>query len=66
MPLVQVYLWPGRSPEEKKQLISGITEVVAGLGIPEHAVSVLVHDVPMDAWGEGGRPATEWYEGPPD
>ncbi len=62
MPIAHVYLWPGRSAEEKKRLIEGITGAFVDLGIPEHAVSVLVHEVPQDAWGEGGKPATEWYK----
>lgn len=60
MPLAHVYMWPGRSAGEKKRLIEGITGVFVEMGIPAEAVSVLVHEVPQDAWGEGGRPATEW------
>jgi 4-oxalocrotonate tautomerase len=53
-------MWPGRSAEEKKRLIEGITGVFVEMGIPAEAVSVLVHEVPQDAWGEGGRPASAW------
>ena len=57
---MQVYMWPGRSPEEKKQLISGITQVFVDMGVPPEAVRVLIQEVPKDSWGGGGVPATEW------
>jgi 4-oxalocrotonate tautomerase len=66
MPIAHVYMWPGRTPEEKKQLISGITEVFVGIGVPADAVRVLVHEVPQDSWGGGGVPASEWPERPPE
>ncbi len=60
MPIVQVYMWPGRDAGEKRALIEGITGVFTGMGIPAQAVRVLVHEVPKDAWGGGGVPASEW------
>ena len=63
MPLVQVYVWTGRDAEFKKGLIVGITQVFVDRGIPAQAVEVLVHDVPKDAWGLGGVPASERLPG---
>ncbi|NIP35998.1 MAG: 4-oxalocrotonate tautomerase [Thermoplasmata archaeon] len=60
MPIAQVYMWPGRTAEEKKQLIDGITRVFVDMGIPADAVSVLVLEVPKDSWGGGGVPASDW------
>ncbi|MHA1279902.1 MAG: tautomerase family protein [Candidatus Helarchaeota archaeon] len=59
MPLVQVYVWKGFSEENIKKVISGITEVFTGMGIPKIAVEVLVHEVPKAHWGIEGKPATE-------
>jgi len=59
MPLVQVYVWTGRDPEFKKDIISGITKVFVEKGIPAQAVEVLVHEVPKDSWGMGGVTAAE-------
>lgn len=60
MPTVHVYIWPGRDAEGKRRIMAGITQVLADEGIPAHAVSVLIHEVPRENWGEGGAPATEW------
>ena len=52
-------MWPGRSAGQKRELIEGITRVFEGLGIPEEVVSVLVHEVLKDGWGQGGVPAAD-------
>ena len=59
MPLVQVYLWPGRDASVKKSIIAGITKVFEDHGIPAHAVEVLINEVPKESWGIGGVPASE-------
>ena len=63
MPLVQVYLWPGRDASVKKEIIEGITKVFEGQGIPAQAVEVLIHDTPKENWGIGGVPASEKFPG---
>ncbi len=60
MPIAHVYMWPGRTAEEKRQLIEGITRVFVDMGIPAEAVRVLIQEVPKDGWGGGGVPASEW------
>jgi len=60
MPIVHVYMWPGRDAGEKRRIIEGMTRVLTDMGIPAQAVRVLVHEVPKDAWGGGGVPASEW------
>nr|MDO8087477.1 tautomerase family protein [Candidatus Sigynarchaeum springense] len=59
MPNVQVNMWSGVSPDAAKKIISGITQVFVGLGIPAHAVEVIIHEVPKTHWGIGGIPASE-------
>ena len=59
MPIVHVHMWPGRDAGEKRRLIEGITRAFVDLGIPADVVSVLVHEVPRDGWGEGGVPWTD-------
>ncbi|MEM2094227.1 MAG: tautomerase family protein [Candidatus Bathyarchaeia archaeon] len=58
MPVVQVYTWAGRSPENKEKLISGITRVFEELGIPARAVTVIIIDIPKDSWGMEGKAAS--------
>jgi 4-oxalocrotonate tautomerase len=40
-------------------MIRGITKVIADLGVPEHAIEVIVHEIPKTHWGIGGEPASE-------
>ena len=67
MPLVQVYVWKGFSESNIKKVIGGITDVFTEMGIPRHAVEVIVHEVPKTHWGIEGLPATESRKdaGPP-
>ncbi len=65
MPSVHVYLWPGRSAEEKADIIAGITRVLESHGIPASAVDVLVHEVPKENWGLGGVPASKRFPDTP-
>ncbi len=61
MPLVQVYLWPGRDAKVKKNIIKGITKVFEDNGIPSQAVEVIIQEVPKENWGLGGIPASEKF-----
>ena len=60
MPLVTVDMWEGRTVEQKKQLVEGITEVITEkLGIaPEH-ISIIIRDNPKHNWAIGGKLASE-------
>lgn len=54
MPIITVETWPmekGKKPE----LIKKITEVFTNMGIPEQAVTVLIHETQLDNWGSGGE-----------
>jgi len=53
MPHVIVKLWPGKSEEQKKQLVERITEdVTEVLGYGEESVSVAVEEVDSAEWAE--------------
>ena len=41
MPIVQVSVWEGMSPENKKKTVEGITKVFEDLGVPKEAVESL-------------------------
>ena len=57
MPLVEISLWPGRTPEVKEDLMREVTETVARItGAPLEAVEVIIRDVPKTNWGMGGKP----------
>jgi 4-oxalocrotonate tautomerase len=59
MPIVDVKMWKGVSQQAVEQIISGITKVFVELGVPEHAVEVIVYEIPKTHWGVGGRPASK-------
>jgi 4-oxalocrotonate tautomerase len=40
-------------------MIRGITDVMTGICVPEHAVEVIVYEIPKTHWGVGGLPASE-------
>jgi 4-oxalocrotonate tautomerase len=59
MPIVRVDFWEGVGDEQVKTMISGITQVMVDIGVPEHAVEVIVYEIPKTHWGVGGKPASE-------
>lgn len=63
MPSVNVYMWPGRTAEVKRNIIQGITRVFEENGIPAQAVEVILIEVPKENWGLGGVPASEKLPG---
>ncbi|MFC2010659.1 4-oxalocrotonate tautomerase [Chloroflexota bacterium] len=60
MPLVTVDMWEGRTVEQKKELVEGITSAMnEKLGIaPEH-ITIIIRDVPKHNWATGGKLASE-------
>jgi 4-oxalocrotonate tautomerase len=59
MPVVIVEMWEGRTVEQKKQLVEGITSAITKLGIPPEAVQVIIKDNPKHNWGMAGELASE-------
>jgi 4-oxalocrotonate tautomerase len=56
-------MWSGVSKEAKAKIVKGITRVFEELGIPPHAVEVVIHEVPKENWGVGGELASERLRG---
>jgi len=59
MPVVVVEMWEGRTIEQKKQLVEGITSVIVNLGVPPEAVEIIIKDNPKHNWATGGKLASE-------
>ncbi len=54
MPLVQVTLAQGRSPEQLRTLISKITDAVAeAVDAPPQNIRVVLYEVPKTHWAAG-------------
>lgn len=62
MPIVHVNVWEGFGEEKAKSVIQEITRVFVELGIPEHAVEVIIHEIPKSHWGIGGMQASERFQ----
>ena len=59
MPIVEVKLWEGRTDEQIKEIIAGITDVFVKMGSKPESVRVLIQPYPKKNWGQGGKPASE-------
>ncbi len=54
MPLVEVTLVEGRTPEQLRSLISTLTDaVVTSVGAPREAIRVVLREVPATHWAAG-------------
>lgn len=62
MPIIHVNVWKGFGEERIKMVIQKITKIFVDLGVPEHAVEVIVHEIPKSHWGIGGEPASEKFK----
>ena len=63
MPIIHVNVWDGFGKKKIKTVIQEITKIFVDLGVPEHAVEVVVHEIPKSNWGIGGVPASEKFKG---
>jgi 4-oxalocrotonate tautomerase len=60
MPLVNVTMLHGRSPEQKRRLIADLTSVMVDVaGVRHEQVEVVLQEVTGDNWGRGGVPLAE-------
>jgi 4-oxalocrotonate tautomerase len=60
MPIVQISMIAGRTPEKKEQLIKKVTEaIVEGLQIPADRVHIVINDLPIENIGDGGIPLSK-------
>jgi len=62
MPVIHANVWEGFGEEKASVIIKGITKVFIDLDIPEHAIEVIVHEIPKTHWGIGGEPASEKFK----
>jgi 4-oxalocrotonate tautomerase len=55
MPFVTVKMLDGRTPEQKKQLVRAITDVVVDIcGAKPEGTMVVIEDIARDHWSRGG------------
>ena len=57
MPLAQLYIGTGRTPEQKKLRIAKVTAAMEdALGPLKQPVWVVINEVPLSQWGVNGAP----------
>ena len=55
MPVVTVQMWPGRTVEQKRQLVKAITDaMVAHADAKPTNLHVIIQDIPLESWGLAG------------
>ncbi len=59
MPVVTVNMWEGRTVEQKKQLVEGITTAFEKIGTPKEALHIILNDISKQNWGHSGKLASE-------
>jgi 4-oxalocrotonate tautomerase len=56
MPLIQVQMFAGRTPEQKRNLVRALTDAfVQAAGSTSDAVDVILTDVEKSDWAQGGE-----------
>ena len=60
MPIVQISMIQGRTPEKKEQLIKKVTEaIIEVLKVPVDRVRIVLNEVPKENLGYGGVPLSK-------
>ena len=59
MPIVTVEMWLGRSTDQKRILIEGITDAFVKIGTPKEKVTIILKDNHKFNWAEGGKLSSE-------
>jgi 4-oxalocrotonate tautomerase len=55
MPIFEVSVWEGITPENKKIAVEGITKVFQDMGVPKEAVHIVIYEAPKSNWATGGK-----------
>ncbi len=56
MPLIQVQMFAGRTPEQKRNLVRALTDAfVQTVGSTPDAVDVILTDIEKSDWARGGE-----------
>ncbi len=59
MPVVTIWMWEGRTLEQKEKLVKGITRVFEDIGTKADSVQIVINDVSKSNWGLGGELASK-------
>lgn len=64
MPIVRIQMAKGRSPEEKKRLMTAVTDAIHhAIGAPLPTIHIMIQEIPAEDIMIAGRLLTEKDEG---
>ncbi len=53
MPHIIVKLWPGRTEEQKKQLVKKLIEALkSSINVPDSSISISIEEIPKEKWND--------------
>ncbi|QBE66589.1 4-oxalocrotonate tautomerase [Pseudoduganella lutea] len=56
MPTINVQLFEGRTPEQKRAFVQAVTQAtVETLGSSPESVDIILHEVKREHWATGGK-----------
>jgi 4-oxalocrotonate tautomerase len=64
MPVVIVEMLEGNTMEQKRQLVTGLTEAFVKIGVPAEEVKVIMRENPKSCWADAGKICSD-FEIPP-
>jgi 4-oxalocrotonate tautomerase len=60
MPMIHVYMLEGRTGDQKRRIIEGMTSAMVDVcGSKVERVGVIIHELPAENWGRGGAPMSD-------
>lgn len=57
--VIEISMFSGRSLDAKRRLYAALVRELAAFDLPPTDLKVVVHDVPRENWGLGGRAAVD-------
>ncbi len=60
MPVVHIYMFEGRTDDQKSAMAQGVTKAISeAAGIPDSATTIVIHDTKRSDWAQGGVMASD-------
>ncbi len=60
MPVVQIAMYKGRTPDQKAAIAEAVTKAISKTaGIPDDATTIIIQDVEKHDWAVGGVQASK-------
>ena len=59
MPVVIVEMWEGRTIDQKRTIVEGITATFEQIGVRPEALQIVINDIPKHNWAIAGKLASE-------